>query len=34
MDERLAPIVYTVPLQLFAYHVSVAKFRLAELKAG
>ncbi len=30
MDERLVPMVYTVPLQLFAYHVAMAKFDLAE----
>jgi glucosamine--fructose-6-phosphate aminotransferase (isomerizing) len=30
IDERLAPMVYTVPLQLFAYHVAMAKFHLAE----
>ncbi len=29
MDERLVPIVYTVPLHMFAYHVSVAKFKKA-----
>jgi glucosamine--fructose-6-phosphate aminotransferase (isomerizing) len=34
MDERLAPMVYTVPLQLFAYHVAMAKFHLAEQKAN
>ena len=34
MDERLAPMVYTVPLQLFAYHVAMAKFRLAEKTAN
>ena len=33
MDERLSPIVYSVPLQLFAYHVAMAKFRLAEINA-
>ncbi len=27
MDERLVPIVYTVPLQMFAYHVGMTKFR-------
>ncbi len=32
MDERLAPMVYTAPLQLFAYHVAMAKFRLADEK--
>ena len=30
MDERLAPMVYTIPLHLFGYHVAMAKFRLAE----
>jgi glucosamine--fructose-6-phosphate aminotransferase (isomerizing) len=30
MDERLTPIVYTVPVQLFAYHVGMAKFRSLE----
>lgn len=30
VDERLAPMVYTIPTQLFAYHVAMAKFRLAE----
>ncbi|MEX2353815.1 MAG: hypothetical protein WD709_06470, partial [Gammaproteobacteria bacterium] len=25
VDELIAPIVYTVPLQLFAYHVAVLK---------
>jgi glucosamine--fructose-6-phosphate aminotransferase (isomerizing) len=34
MDERLAPMVYTIPLQLFAYHVAMAKFRLAEKQVG
>lgn len=28
VDERLAPMVYTIPLQLFAYHVAMEKFRL------
>ncbi len=27
MDERLSGLVYTVPAQLFAYHVAMAKFR-------
>lgn len=30
MDERLSPMVYTIPLHLFAYHVAMAKFHLAE----
>lgn len=30
MLERLAPLVYTVPVQLFAYHVAMIKFALAE----
>lgn len=30
MDEQFAPMVYTIPLQLFAYHVAMAKFRMAE----
>ena len=30
MPESLSPLVYTVPLQLFAYHVAMAKFRHAE----
>lgn len=34
MDERLAPMVYTVPVQLFAYHVAMAKFHLAEKISG
>lgn len=29
MNELLTPLVYTVPLQLFAYHVAMAKFRRA-----
>jgi glucosamine--fructose-6-phosphate aminotransferase (isomerizing) len=33
VPEALAPLVYTVPLQLFAYHVAQAKFRLAEAAA-
>ena len=28
VDELLVPIVYTVPVQLFAYHVAMAKFRI------
>jgi glucosamine--fructose-6-phosphate aminotransferase (isomerizing) len=34
MDERLTPMVYTVPVQLFAYHVAMAKFRAADAKHG
>lgn len=30
MDERLAPLVYSIPVQLFAYHVAMEKFKLAE----
>ncbi len=30
MDERLVPMVYTVPVQMFAYHVAMAKFRAAD----
>jgi glutamine---fructose-6-phosphate transaminase (isomerizing) len=30
MSEFLSPLVYTVPLQLFAYHVAMEKFRRAE----
>ncbi len=30
MDERLVPMVYSIPVQLFAYHVAMAKFRIAE----
>ena len=30
MDEALVPMVYTVPLQLFAYHCAMAKFQRAE----
>ncbi|MDX1413787.1 MAG: SIS domain-containing protein [Candidatus Promineifilaceae bacterium] len=30
MDERLAPMVYSIPVQLFAYHTAMEKFRLAE----
>ena len=26
----IAPMVYTVPVQMFAYHVAMAKFRMAE----
>ncbi len=31
MDELLSPLVYTVPLQLFAYHVAMAKFHAVEV---
>jgi glucosamine--fructose-6-phosphate aminotransferase (isomerizing) len=34
MDERLTPMVYTVPVQMFAYHVAMAKFRAADAKHG
>jgi len=34
MSEYLSPMVYTIPLQQFAYHVAMAKFRLAEEQAG
>ena len=34
IDERLAPMTYSVPVQLFAYHVAIAKFRLAERENG
>ena len=30
MPESLAPLVYTIPVQLFAYHVAMAKFHRAE----
>jgi glucosamine--fructose-6-phosphate aminotransferase (isomerizing) len=30
MIERLAPLVYTIPVQLFAYHLAMIKFRIAE----
>ncbi len=30
IDERLAPMIFTIPVQLFAYHVAMAKFELAE----
>jgi glucosamine--fructose-6-phosphate aminotransferase (isomerizing) len=29
MNELLSPLVYTVPVQLFAYHVAMSKFRRA-----
>ncbi|MBA2306501.1 MAG: SIS domain-containing protein, partial [Acidobacteria bacterium] len=34
MPELLVPMVYTVPVQLFAYHTAMAKFRRAEESAG
>jgi glucosamine--fructose-6-phosphate aminotransferase (isomerizing) len=34
VPEPLAPLVYTVPLQLFAYHLAMAKFALAERSAA
>lgn len=34
MPEFLVPMVYTVPVQLFAYHTSMAKFRQAQESAG
>lgn len=30
VPEVLSPLVYTIPVQLFAYHVAMAKFRAAE----
>ena len=30
MPESLAALVYSVPVQLFAYHVAMEKFRRAE----
>jgi glucosamine--fructose-6-phosphate aminotransferase (isomerizing) len=30
LAEQVAPLVYTIPVQLFAYHVAMAKFRRAE----
>ncbi len=30
IDEYLSPLVYTIPLQQFAYHVAIHKFNLAE----
>ncbi len=30
MPEELSALVYAVPVQLFAYHVAMAKFRAAE----
>jgi len=34
IDERLSPMTFSVPVQLFAYHVAIAKFRLAERENG
>lgn len=34
MSEYLSPMVCTIPLQQFAYHLAMAKFQLAELQAG
>ena len=34
MPELLVPMVYTVPVQLFAYHTAMAKFRQAQESAG
>jgi glucosamine--fructose-6-phosphate aminotransferase (isomerizing) len=34
MSEPLAPIVYSVPGQLFAYHVAIEKFRMADARQG
>jgi glucosamine--fructose-6-phosphate aminotransferase (isomerizing) len=31
VPEPLSPLVYTIPVQLFAYHVAMAKFRRAEV---
>lgn len=33
MIERLSPLVYTIPTQLFAYHLAMAKFAAAEQEA-
>jgi glutamine---fructose-6-phosphate transaminase (isomerizing) len=30
IDERLSPMIFTIPVQLFAYHLAIAKFRIAE----
>ena len=30
VPEVLSALVYTIPVQLFAYHVAMAKFRAAE----
>jgi glucosamine--fructose-6-phosphate aminotransferase (isomerizing) len=34
LPEVLSPLVYTIPVQLFAYHVAMAKFRAAERSIG
>ena len=34
MIERLSPLVYTIPTQLFAYHLAMAKFAAAEAAPG
>jgi glucosamine--fructose-6-phosphate aminotransferase (isomerizing) len=34
VPEVLSPLVYTIPVQLFAYHVAMAKFRAAEKARG
>jgi glucosamine--fructose-6-phosphate aminotransferase (isomerizing) len=34
IPEGLAPLVYSVPVQLFAYHVAMAKFHAAERGSG
>jgi glucosamine--fructose-6-phosphate aminotransferase (isomerizing) len=34
LPEVLVPMVYSVPLQLFAYHAAMAKFRRAELSSS
>lgn len=34
VPELLAPVLYTVPSQLFAYHLAMAKFRAAEGAGG
>jgi glucosamine--fructose-6-phosphate aminotransferase (isomerizing) len=33
VPESLSAFIYTLPVQLFAYHVAMAKFRLAEAAA-
>ena len=34
INEMYTPLVYTIPLQLLAYHVAQAKFRNAEMRAN
>jgi glucosamine--fructose-6-phosphate aminotransferase (isomerizing) len=34
VPEALAPLVYTIPVQLFAYHLAMAQFRAAEAANG